>query len=413
MNVESATPVHPAAKPLVCIGFSEALSAPEVAWSLLAAGCEVVGFARRGRRSALRHSSQVKVHEITPPEKDSTAALADLQQLLKTLPSSAGRRVLLFPLDDTAVWLCNQVPPAPGWSLVGPSGANTHLALSKTIQVRAAEAAGLHVPTTTITRVPAEVMAFRPNLPLVLRPSDAVLFENGRLKKGRNWICATEAELQQAVDAWAGSCPLMVQPFIDGVGEGVFGLATAEGVIGWSAHRRLRMMNPHGSGSSACISQPVPEEVKVPIERLIKQTGWRGLFMVELLQDRSGNHWFVELNGRPWGSMALARRQGMEYPAWAVHQILHPGQPVGVPEPSTTPLVCRNAGREIMHLFFVLRGPKSTALKKKWPSVWQTLFELLRVRRGDSLYNWQRGDLKVFFRDTWYTLRSNLRKSND
>ena len=39
--------------------------------------------------------------------------------------------------------------------------------------------------------------------------------------------------------------------------------------------------------------------------------------MIELLRDRDGVAWFMELNGRTWGSLALARRLGLEYPAWA------------------------------------------------------------------------------------------------
>ena len=77
-------------------------------------------------------------------------------------------------------------------------------------------------------------------------------------------------------------------------------------------------MNPQGSGSSACVSQPVPEDLKAKVKALIATADWRGLFMIELLRDRSGTCWFVELNGSSWGSMALSRRQGLEYPAWHV-----------------------------------------------------------------------------------------------
>lgn len=76
------------------------------------------------------------------------------------------------------------------------------------------------------------------------------------------------------------------------------------------------MMNPHGSGSSACVSFPVAEDLKLAIERFTRATGWLGIFMIEFLRDQSGIPWFVELNGRSWGSMALSRRQGLEYPAW-------------------------------------------------------------------------------------------------
>jgi hypothetical protein len=75
-------------------------------------------------------------------------------------------------------------------------------------------------------------------------------------------------------------------------------------------------------------------------------------------------------------------------------------------------VVCRHAGRELMHLLFVLRGPRSRALSN-WPSFWKTVGKVLRVRRGDTLYNWRREDPKVFIADLCYTLRDNLIKSRN
>lgn len=397
-------------KPLACIGFAEALSAPEVAWSLLDAGFEVVAFGRKGRGAALRHSSRVTVLDITPPETDSTAALADAEKLVGPKHWGSDRRGVVLPLDDAAVWLCNGLKLAEGWVLAGPHGAAADLALNKEIQIESAKAAGLKVPATTVANTAAEVLARSKELPLVLRPAHAVMPGKERLRTGRAWICATRTELDRMVSNWAEAWPLLVQPFILGTGEGVFGIATDEGVQGWSAHRRLRMMNPHGSGSSACVSQSVPAEIKPAVERFIEQTGWRGLFMVELIRDRTGALWFVEFNGRAWGSMALSRRQGLEYPAWAAKRALNLETQIGSERAKNEPVVCRNAGREFMHLLYVLRGPKSEALKE-WPSFWRTAFDVLSVRRGDALYNWRRDDLKVFFSDWWYTVRNNVWKS--
>jgi hypothetical protein len=132
--------------------------------------------------------------------------------------------------------------------------------------------------------------------------------------------------------------------------------------------------------------------------------------MIELLRDPSGTLWFIELNGRPWGSMALSRRQGLEYPAWQARLVL--GQEiVAKGESACAPgLVCRHPGRELMHLLFVLRGPKSSALSN-WPTFWTALANVLQVRWGDTLYNWRREYMKVFIADFYYTLRNNLMKS--
>lgn len=398
--------------PKVLIGFAEAMAAPEVAWSLVDAGFHVVSFARRGRASALRHSRHVECHEICPPEKDLQAALADLQSLLGSLPATAdGDQLIFFPLDDKAVWLASRVNMETGWLLAGPQGANAELALDKCLQTQAAREAGLNVPRTLLARSANDVRGFTASesFPIILKAAECVPVRQGRLENCRKWVCANPGELERAIAEWAERVPLLVQPFIMGTGEGVFGLATPDGVRAWSGHRRVRMMNPQGSGSSACISQAVPEDLRPKIAELIRRTKWRGLFMIELLRDDSEKLWFVELNGRPWGSMALSRCQDLEYPAWHVELALDEHAPVGMEQASAPGVVCRHVGREFMHLLFVLRGAKSKAMRD-WPPFWKTLGDVVRVHRGDAYYNWRRDDAKVFFADCYYTVHDNIFK---
>jgi len=355
----------------------------------------------------------VECHEICPPEKDLQAALADLQSLLGSLPATAdGDQLIFFPLDDKAVWLASRVNMETGWLLAGPQGANAELALDKCLQTQAAREAGLNVPRTLLARSANDVRGFTASksFPIILKAAECVPVRQGRLENCRKWVCANPGELERAIAEWAERVPLLVQPFIMGTGEGVFGLATPDGVRAWSGHRRVRMMNPQGSGSSACISQAVPEDLRPKIAELIRRTKWRGLFMIELLRDDSEKLWFVELNGRPWGSMALSRCQGLDYPAWHVRLAIDEASSVGV-VPSPAPgVVCRHVGREFMHLLFVLRGARSKALRN-WPSFWKTIGEVLGLHRGDAYYNWRRDDPKVFFADCYYTIHDNLFKA--
>lgn len=394
----------------VLVGFAEALSAPEVVWSLVEDGFNVIAFARKGRPSALRHSRHVLCHEICAPETDLQAAISDLHSLLLSLGVQADDTPrLLFPLDDKAVYLCTRVQLQGGWLSVGPRGQCADLALNKCLQTAAARNAGFNVPDTFLVRTANDIFnsGLAESFPIVLRPAECVPTYEGRVYQCRHWVCASLDELKLAVSQWAERVPLLAQPFVAGNGEGIFGLAAADGIRAWSAHRRLRMMNPQGSGSSACMSQPVPEDLKPKVEALIAATKWRGLFMVEVLRDHSGKPWFVELNGRPWGSMALSRRQGLEYPSWHARLAMDPQSQVGMTLFPAAGVVCRNAGRELMHILFVLRGAKSKALTE-WPSFWKTLGRVIHVRRGDAFYNWRRDDRMVFVADCYYTMHDNL-----
>lgn len=407
MAVTIGAPRVPAGPPVaantVLIGFANALAAPETAWSLLESGSEVVAFARRGTRCALRGSRDVRIVEITPPEEDARAAVADLLAASRSLAIRA-----VMPLDDMALWLCDAAfqegLPLP---VVGPTGATAALALDKGLQIAAAADAGFSVPPTRYIDSLDDLRAL-PELPAVLKPSRAVANQQGRLRRGAGYLCGNAAELDAAARAWRGSERLLAQPLIRGVGEGLFGLAGPDGLLALSAHRRVRMANPQGSGSSACVSTAVDPALAAAADRMLTDAGWQGMFMLEFLRDSDGTAWFMELNGRPWGSMALARNLGLEYPAWALRRLAEPDfQPTHVPREGQ---LCRHLGRELVHLLMVLRGPKSVALTE-WPSRRQTLREVLRLRQSDRWYNWRRGDLRLFVTDTVSTLLAQMPRS--
>jgi predicted ATP-grasp superfamily ATP-dependent carboligase len=395
----------------VLVGFAEAEAAPEVVWSLVDAGARVTAFARKGVASALRHSRHVVCHDITPPEQDAARAVEDVQVIQRTMGKGGGTR-LLFPLDDTAVWLCSQVTPDGNWLLAGPRGANVAVALNKGVQVTLARECGFNVPESAVVGTVSEARAFADaqGFPVIFKSALCVPISDGRRQGRPSWICGNEQELDRAMTQWGARVPLLAQRYIVGTGEGVFGLAAIDGVRGWSAHRRLRMMNPQGSGSSACVSQAVAPDLSASVSALVERTQWRGLFMIELLRDQAGKVWFVELNGRPWGSMALARRQGLEYPAWHLSLAVDEKSAAGRTTTSMPGLVCRHLGRELLHPLFVLRGPRSKALGH-WPSFWKSMLAVMAIRPRDGIYNWRPSDPSVFVADFCYTLHKNLFKA--
>jgi hypothetical protein len=389
----------PPRRPRVLIGFAEALAAIESAWSLADAGFEVLAFSRRGGCVPLRRSGSVALHEVTAPETDAAAAATDLRALIEASAVDA-----VMPLDDIALALCQEPCRDTGVALIGPSGRQAEVALDKRLQIEAARAAGLAVPPTTFLDgdAPPADLAF----PLVVRPAGAIDASPGRLGSAAGaTTCADRGELDARLASRGEAEVLMAQPQLRGSNEGVFGLMTPAGARAWSAHRRVRMMNPAGSGSSACESTRPDPDLCEQIEGMLAAIGWHGLFMVELLRDGAGTPWFIELNGRAWGSMALARAGGLEYPAWAARLALGDNL-ASLLAPAPVPgLRARHLGRELKHTLIVMRGVRSPAVP--WPSRARTLRDVLSWRRGDRFYNWsgRAADLPLLLEDTASTLR--------
>lgn len=387
----------------VMIASAGALSAPEVAWSLVDAGFEVFAATAPGRRPALRRARGVTLVPVEDPRRDADRALEQLAAALR----GHGCDVFL-PLDDYALLLCGELARAVPEVRLPVDPGHLPLALDKSVQIAAAERAGLRVPLTTVARSREEALATR-HFPAFAKGALAAAREGGRLLRDPGFAVADPDELRAVVDAWSFARPLLVQPRLRGTGTGIFGLATPDGVRAWSAHRRVRMLNPQGSGSSACEAVEPEPALRGPVERMLAACGWRGLFMVELLRDAEGRDWFMELNGRAWGSLALARRQGLEYPAWTVELLLDDA--FRPPELPLRPLRCRHLGREILHGLAVLRGPRSAAVDD-WPSRWRTIASLLRFERRDRWYNLRRGEAGLFWQDAWDTVRDALRRAS-
>jgi hypothetical protein len=384
----------------VLLGFAGALAAIESAWSLRDDGFEVVAFARRGTPTPLRRVAGVRVLDITAPELDAEQSAADLAAVVRqTSPA------VVLPLDDQSIWLCERIfgelgaaaepGAAAGSLLAGPAGKSAVLTLDKRQQLLAAAAAGFAVPPSrdAATEQPPG------DGPWMVKPALAVELRNGRLLRPSGKAATTPEQVREV--AAAIGAPAIAQPMITGTGEGVFGLATPSGVAALSAHRRIRMMNPRGSGSSACRSIDVAPDLVGPVSDFIKCSGLLGLFMIELLRDQTGTPWFMELNGRAWGSMALACRRGFAYPAWAVRAALDAGyRPAG---PSGAPhITARHLGREIVHVGAVLARGGAPRLG--------TVRDVLTIRRDDRWYNWRPGYARVLAADTLTTVRSQFRR---
>lgn len=389
---------HSTRRGSVLVGFGESIAGPEAVWSLRDAGFEVIVFTRRSSRAAARRCQGVKVCEVTAPEKDVNAAREDLlSAALRWQPVAA------LPLDDSSLWLLNSLRNQIPCALAMAPLAGVEVALDKGRQLESARLAGLLVPGTVVATCVSEVVSSSLRYPIVMKPALAIRRQNGLLARARTYFCNCDQDLTQAFGSQTFQERFLVQSLISGCGEGLFGFMKDSGqVCAWSAHKRVRMMNPQGSGSSACKNLEVDSALLDKVQQMLSLIGWRGIFMVEILRDEAGCPWFMELNGRAWGSTALARRMGFEYPAWAVEQALDSDFVPPIVSPKRE-MLARHLGRELVRVLFVLRGQRGPAAQS-WPRTLDALRDALLVHKGDVFYNYRRGERRVFISDTVGTI---------
>lgn len=387
----------------VLIGSAEAVAAPEVIFSLRDAGHRVSVFGGEASRQMLSGLPLDRFLSVPDPGVDARGAV----RALETQTDGTQAPDAILPLDDASLWLVAQSPRLLALT-AGADRDGINLALDKAHQIEAARAAGLAVPPSRVVARRADIQDAGIALPAILKPRMAVRIEDGRLTRGKARYLLTEQDAEDLPDDLDDTC--LLQPLISGVGEGIFGFSGPQGITAWSAHRRVRMMNPHGSGSSACRAIPPDPDLREVVERFITTVRWRGPFMVEFLRDAEGTPWFMELNGRMWGSLALARRQGLEYPALAVAQQLDPAYDPGAVTARSWPYVQRHLGRDLVHLLMVMRGPKSAFHRAGWPRLGPALREVFRPAPRASFYNHDPAHPRFFLADAMRTVIRAVRR---
>jgi predicted ATP-grasp superfamily ATP-dependent carboligase len=134
---------------------------------------------------------------------------------------------------------------------------------------------------------------------------------------------------REAIDAIERMRPITPTPIIqelvvgDGIGfEALYDFDKK--LVASFCHRRLREYPLTGGPSTFCESYDRPDVAEYS-RRLLEHLDWVGLAMVEFKMDaRRGIPILMEINPRPWGSMALPILAGVEFP-WLLYQLARDG----------------------------------------------------------------------------------------
>ncbi len=288
-----------------------------------------------------------------------------------------------------------------GCRILTPRSAPLALALDKRLTLALAETVGIAVPqswqpargenwTAAKAELTFPLIAKWPDPPAVL----ALLEERGiQFEKAERIDRPEQLEAMLAryepIQVWP-----LIQSFCPGEGLGqMLCMADGKAILRFQ-HRRLHEWPPEGGVSTLCesIDPSLYQEQMAKSEALLAAMDWEGPAMVEYRHDpATGRFVMMEVNGRLWGSLPLARHSGAHF-AWA-----HYAHAFGLPldaEPVRTGTKARFLIPETRRLIRILKTGKAEGRRAALASWLGASFDP-KLRH----YVYDAGDPGPFWRD--------------
>lgn len=292
--------------------------------------------ARGGRAASSRHVSAW--HPVPPAETDERAFLAATLAAVRS-----GRYDLVFGADDVEV-----LALSAGRGVLAEHGAivpypphDTVLAtIDKLAVTRAAERAGVPVPRTE--EAATDRLSDDLTYPVVVKSrlhwTPGVSGVPARLDRA---LCANRHEAAEAVMRMvaAGGRPIVQERIEGGLGA-VTLLLDRAGRVRARLQQEAERISPFWHNSVAARTVPVDEDLVDRLTEMLRHLGWWGLVNLQFLLP--GGTWetardavagrstgrLIDVNGRFYGSIALARAAGLDLPVlWAELALETPDAP--------------------------------------------------------------------------------------
>ncbi|MGD9755348.1 MAG: ATP-grasp domain-containing protein [Acidimicrobiia bacterium] len=302
---------------------------------------------------------------------------------------------VVLPVTDAVIQCLQRVGAAlPPSTIVAAAPAHQlEQVCRKDLTLALAERVGVPVPSTVTVASAAEARAAGDRLgwPVVVKPASSTVAAGAALRKLEVRYAEGPDELQRLVGDIANVCPALLQEYCGGEGCGVEVLAHEGRIVAAFQHRRLREVPITGGASSLRESMALDPELLAHTEVLIKELEWTGLAMVEFKLTPRGPR-LMEINGRLWGSLPLAVRAGVDFPAYYVRMLLD-GAPPGPAriDSYTVGVRSRNVRLELLWAASVLRGGVATNVGVA-PPRWQGAavgLGLLAPAAGYDILSWR------------------------
>ncbi len=248
-----------------------------------------------------------------------------------------------------------------------------------------AERLGIPIPPTVRVRdrQALDTVELPRTFPLVLKPIASVQRHQQARQNVR--IVRSADELSQRLPAMLEHTPVLVQGFCPGYGVGLSILAQQGELVAAFQHQRIHEP-PEGGASSYRKSVPLSQTLLDAARRFCQAICWTGPAMFEFKMDPSRNAAvLMEINGRFWGSLALAVQAGVDFP-----RLLYDMLVLGNVTPVftyRTPYFVRHTLRDLPWFRANFRTPAGhpDLIKVPWPAVGREIGNIVLGREGYDL----------------------------
>ncbi len=257
-----------------------------------------------------------------------------------------------------------------------PSRAAIELASDKYQTLQLAEEIGIKTPRTWLIRSQQDLQLPAMEFPLVVKDRFSLRWRDDRVVAGGVSYAYSREELERKVaDRLLATGDVLVQEFTPGTGIGFSCFIAGDEVRAPFQWKRIREVDPRGSASSCRESVSLEKRVEAASTALIRQIGFEGIAMVEYKQATGSTEpVLMEINGRPWGSIALPIASGVDYPKYLIDWWLSGKLPPQKPS-YRKGITCRRMIGELTHLSN-LRAGKPANWPLAYPGFWSSLLKI-------------------------------------
>ena len=222
------------------------------------------------------------------------------------------------------------------------------------------------VPRTALVSTVAEALDAAGPLgwPLVVKPRSSSARLNDRaIEHYEVSYAEDEASLTAEVGRLEGRSEVLLQEYCRGEGQGVELLLHRGRPLAVFQHRRLHEVPITGGASSFREGVALDPTLYDYSTRLLGALDWTGLAMVEFKLTDDGPR-LMEINGRVWGSLPLAVKSGVDFPARMAELYLSGPPETGFQAQTRYELGVRsrNLDLEVLWIASTLRGKQDRRL---------------------------------------------------